>query len=363
MDTNFAILKRAEKSGLICSGDRVTVGISGGVDSAVLLDALVRLRDGYRLKLYVVHVNYRLRGRESDRDERFVKALARKCGIKCFIKRVNCSRPIYRADLLPDKSGNCGSGGHGNLQNTARDLRYEFCLKTARKLKANKIAVAHNADDQAETLLLHLIRGSGLKGLGGMEPSREIAKGITLIRPLLSTTRDEIVKYVKERSLKFVVDRTNRTKKYSRNVIRHDILPLLKKHNPNIIGHLCKTAAILRDEDAALNEFCHPRGSGRGSHARNRVPEIPDYYLGDDSKVTLSRSHFLKHHIAIRRRLLRLAYARLTGGTADLLTDHIDKMLHIISSSAKEGRYSLPRGVRFVRKGNVIIVRARSETE
>jgi hypothetical protein len=106
--------------------------------------------------------------------------------------------------------------------------------------------------------------------------------------------------------------------------------------------------------DEMTARFCHPRGSNRGSRARNCSRELPAYYRGNDKR---RRIPFLKHHIAIRRRLLRLAYARLTGGTADLLTDHIDKMLHIISSSAKEGCYSLPRGVRFVRKGDSIQLR------
>jgi len=368
MDTNFKILKQVRDGGLISKGDRLVVGLSGGIDSVVLLDVLSRLKEELGLYIAVAHVNYGLRGKESERDERFVKGMAKRYGIHCVI-----ARP--KAKIISE-----------NLQNTARNFRYGFFLKIAQKVKAEKMAVAHNSDDQAETMLLHLIRGSGLKGLGGMEPARELAKGFSVVRPLLSTTREDIVRYVKERKLKFVEDRTNKTKKYSRNIVRHNILPLLKKHNPNIIGHLCKTAAILRDEDAALDEICHSRGGlssprslsphvasrERGSLVRNCVRDIfPPIQRGgrganyrttvrlwrrNDSKITFNRAGFLEHHVAIQRRILRFAYARLTGGTADLVTDHIDKMIWIISSPAQKGEYSLPRGVKFARKGNTVIL-------
>ncbi len=387
MDADFKLLKSIKVSHLFEKDDRIVIGVSGGADSVVLLDALTRLQPEYRFKLCVAHVNYGLRGRESDRDERFVKGLAKKYNIPCVIaSSAKRDEAISRKKLSSgDRHALSGLAMTGNLQNSARDIRYNFFLKVAKKVRANKIAVAHHANDQAETILIHLTRGAGLSGLAGMSEIRDFTRGrscpiygakrspLKLVRPLLNCTKEDILLYAKERRLKFVQDRTNRTRKYHRNVIRHDLLPLLRKYNPNIVQHLCKTAAILRDEDDALNEIasraCHPRGSlssprkrcarravlAGGSHVCNCVPELPDYYLGDDSKVTFKRIHFLKHHPAIQRRILRLVYAKLTGGTADLLTDHIDKMIWVISSGKKEGHYSLPRGVKFIRKGDRLL--------
>ncbi|MBI2341642.1 MAG: tRNA lysidine(34) synthetase TilS [Deltaproteobacteria bacterium] len=353
MDISYAILKGVKESQLINKGDRILVGVSGGIDSVVLLDILARLKEELGLSIHAAHVNYGLRGKESDRDEKFVRGLAKEYDIPCVIARNKATKPVCRqAGNLP----------RVNLQNSARELRYDFFLKTAKKIKAGKIAVAHHADDQAETVLLHLIRGSGLSGLVGMTHTSSPPLmggdkgegGIVLIRPLLSFTKNGLLAYAKERGLKFVQDRTNRTKKYHRNVIRHELLPLLRKYNPNVIERVCKTAAILRDENEALDEIaaraflqssghvCHPRESGNDKRIIH--------------KVKFNRLRFIKHHIAIRRRILRLAYAKLTGGTADLLNDHIERMLQIIGSAKKEGEYSLPNGVKFIRKGDAIIL-------
>jgi tRNA(Ile)-lysidine synthase len=345
-------LKRVKEENVLSPGDSVLLGLSGGVDSVVLLDVLCKLAPVLGLKLTCAHVNYGLRGRESERDEKFVKALAKKYRVKLFVKNV--------AERFSVPST--------NLQNLARNLRYDFFIKTARKIGADKIAVAHHADDQAETILLHLIRGSGLGGLTGMSPTSfphryvipaqagisgmQGSGGIALIRPLLSLTKGEILAYAKDRGLKYVQDRTNRTSKYTRNAVRRDVLPLLSRYNPSIVAHICKTAAILRDEDDALNKIA--------TEAFEKLSALSPHGLSSrrkpGSSISFSRARFLKNHIAVQRRILRLAYARLTGGTADLLTDHIDKMIWIIASGTKKGSYCLPKGIKFERKGEKIIL-------
>jgi len=328
MDVSHAILKKMMTGHLIEPGDVLLAGVSGGVDSVVLLDLLYRFKERSATKVYAAHVNYGLRGRESKRDEAFVKKIAKKYGVPYFVTR-------------PAK------GKKGNLQNSARDLRYDFFLKIAGEVGANKIAVAHHADDQAETVLLHLARGTGLQGLSGMQEKRNLTEGISLIRPLLTFTREDILRYVKERGLKFVEDSTNRTDKYNRNVIRNKVLPELKKVNTGVISGICKTAFIISEDDRYLND--------QAAFALKKASPARRPFGGDTiPHVTLKRPMLVKYNVAIMKRVLRLAYARLTGSTADLLTDHIEKMMWIIFSGTKEGQYSLPKGCEFSRRGNKI---------
>ena len=350
MDVCHAFLKKVRESGLVEPADRIVVGVSGGVDSAVLLDILSRLENEEAISIFIAHVNYGLRGKESDRDEKFVARLAKGYGCKFFVTR--------NPPLSPFRKSNT------NLQNAARDCRYNFFAKVAKDIGANKVALAHHADDQAETLLLHLARGSGLSGLAGMAHRRELGEQVLLIRPLLNFSKAEVREYAKKRSLKYVEDSSNVSPKYYRNILRKEVIPILAKNNPNIVFHLCKTAAILRDENEVLDEMttrafacsCHPRARGDLLRTLDSSATADGYDKRQAHEIKFKRVLFIKHHIAIRRRMLRLAYARLTGGTADLLTDHIDKMMWIISSGNKEGSYNLPKGVKFNREGNEIIL-------
>jgi tRNA(Ile)-lysidine synthase len=319
MDMSYAILKGVENSQLINEGDRILVGVSGGVDSVVLLDVLLRLSPKINFKISVGHVNHALRGAESDRDERFVKELAAKRGLKCYSKKLD----------------NLKESGE-NLQNLARKLRYDFLEKTAKKIKADKIALAHHADDQAETMLQHLIRGSGLAGLCGMKDVRRIPNDMAIIRPLLGFTKDELKEYAKQRRLRFTTDSSNKKGRYTRNALRNDLLPRLKKYNPKIVLNLCKTAAILSDDDLAL---------------RNLSQSIfNDNCVKSCHKVIFPKKLFLTASMSVCRRICRLAYEHLTGSTENLLTDHVEKMIQISRSPKKRGEYYLPKSVKFTRK-------------
>jgi tRNA(Ile)-lysidine synthase len=338
MYNSHKVIKSVVDSQIIEAGDSLLIGVSGGVDSVVLLDVLASIREELGLKIGVAHVNYRLRGRESDGDERFVKGLAEKYNCKFFVKH-NPPRP-------PFNKGGKGGIRSTNLQQSARNLRYDFFVKTAKKIGANKIAVAHHADDQAETILLHLARGTGLQGLAGMTERRLLDKGISLIRPLLKFTRGDILRYAEERGLKFVEDSTNRTDKYTRNVIRNRVMPELKNVNENVVNSICNTAAILADEERYLNKS-----------ALSALKKASDAFWGDPKCIIIKRPIFMKYDVVIMKRVLRLAYARLSGSTADLLTDHLDRMLQICNSGKKEGSYSLPNGLKFRRNGNDICLK------
>lgn len=205
-------------------GDRVICAVSGGADSVALLFALYLLREKLQIELHAAHFNHCLRGEESNRDARFVEALC---------NRLEIPLHMGAGQVIPGEKG---------LEAAARDARYGFLMSLP-----GKIATAHTADDNAETVLLHLIRGTGLKGLGGIPP----VSG-RLIRPMLTVTRQEVEQFLNEYHLRHVEDSTNGENAFLRNRVRHEVMPLLKKENPRIGENLSQLALMLRLDEAYL---------------------------------------------------------------------------------------------------------------
>lgn len=220
---------------MLKSHDRVVVGVSGGVDSLVLLHVLTRL-DDLRLELHIAHLDHALRP-ESATDADFVRAAAERVGLPFHTERADVETLALKRS--------CG------LEEAARHARYGFLRRVAAAVDARRIAVGHNADDQAETVLLHLLRGTGLNGLTGMSPHR--ADGV--IRPLLGVTRREIMDYAKENALQWVEDESNKSLDFRRNRIRHKLLPLLEEeYNPNIRVSLRRLAEVSRAAEEFITE-------------------------------------------------------------------------------------------------------------
>ena len=214
----------AKQYDMICPGDTVIAAVSGGADSVALLFSLYLLKESMGITLEAAHFNHGLRGEESDRDAEFVRNL--------------CDR--YDIPLHLGK-GQVTAGKKG-LEAAARDARYAFFSTLS-----GKIATAHTADDNAETVLMHLVRGTGLKGLGGISPVRG-----NLIRPMLSTTRRDVLEFLEEYHLSCVEDSSNGTDAFLRNRLRHHVMPLLKEENPRLAENLSAMALSLRQDDAAL---------------------------------------------------------------------------------------------------------------
>jgi tRNA(Ile)-lysidine synthase len=265
-------------------GERLVVAVSGGADSIVLLDVLNTLRQSLKLELHVAHLDHGLRP-DSDVDADLVERFSRQCGLPCI-----------RETLAP---GRCTENGISSIENAARIARYEFLDRTAAAVGAHFVVLGHHADDQAETVLMRLLRGSGVTGLAGMASLRDGR----YLRPLLSSKRAEIESYALSRSLQFQTDRTNADIRHVRNRIRHRLLPELRRHfNPSIVQTLCRTATVLGDEDRYLADC-----------ARSAIQKLATKRTAD--VIILDRLGFEGQHPAVRRRMLHQLIADFEGGS------------------------------------------------
>lgn len=227
MDLKLKVRDTIKDNALIQSGDRVLLALSGGPDSLCLLHILNDLKGMLGFELSALHLNHMIRGAAADEDEAFLTEHCKSLGVPLFAEHAD----------IPALSKQSGK----SLEETGREVRY----KLLKEKGFDKIAVAHNKNDQAETVLMRILRGTGVKGLAAMEYKREDG----IIRPLLDTERAEIEKYCKENNLNPRIDKTNEETDYTRNKIRLELIPILKEYNPNIIDGLARLADSARDDE------------------------------------------------------------------------------------------------------------------
>jgi tRNA(Ile)-lysidine synthase len=305
-------------------GDSVLVGVSGGPDSVALYHILNELAPKFSLKLGIAHLNHSLRIRESDSDAEFVLSLANRYHSKFFTRRVDISEYKRKYKL--------------SLEEAARQIRYNFYKKVAEREGFNKIAVGHQADDNAELVLMYLLRGSGASGISGIPPVREGQ----IVRPLIKLTRAEIVDYLATNGLKYVTDRSNTDPKFMRNRIRHQLLPTLKDaYNPNIIETLNRFAEIIQSEDEWMNAVIKPI--------------FDDVLIRRDAEnLTLSVPRLNRIQVAERRRVIRKAILAVKGDLKRITFSHIDATLKLTEKIRAYGHLDLPTGLRVRRKGTAV---------
>ncbi len=285
------------------------VAVSGGPDSVVLLDILNDLRERMRLELHVAHLDHGLRP-DSGLDADFVVSFSRQYGLPCT-----------RETLQP---GQCAEGSVSSIEDTARAARYAFLNRTAATVGARFVVLGHHADDQAETVLMRLLRGSGVTGLSGMSSLRD---GLYL-RPLLSCRRADIESYALSRGLQFQTDRTNVDIRHLRNRIRHRLLPELRRHfNPGIVQTLCRSATVLGEEDRFLADFAQ---SAMLQVVERRTMEV----------VILTRSGFEGQHLAVQRRILRQLITDFAGGS-QCSFQKIEQIVNAVSNGHSGCRHLL----------------------
>lgn len=246
------ICKTLREYHMVSPGETVVCCVSGGADSMALLFALYLLAKKLNIQVSAAHFNHGLRGEESDRDAAFVRDFCRGYGISLYEKK---------QQVTPGKKG---------LEAACREARYAFF-----RTLPGKIATAHTADDNAETLLLHLIRGTGLKGLGGITPVNG-----RLIRPMLMTTREQVLAFLQEYHIPFVEDSTNRTDDFLRNRLRHHVMPLLRQENPRLPENLSAAAQRLRRDEAVLDKISREEATCEVERLRKLEPAIRCRVLG-----------------------------------------------------------------------------------
>jgi len=298
-----------DKYAMLEQGEALVCAVSGGADSMCLLDALSQL--GY--KPICAHFNHMLRGEESDSDEEFTRQFCLEHNIQFYCGKGDVS--AYAAE------------NHMGIEASARKLRYDFLLDTAASAhpgRSLKLATAHNAEDNSETVLLNLTRGTGSAGLRGIPPVRE-----NIIRPLLSSERKDIEAYLKSRSISHIEDSTNASDDYSRNLIRHHVMPVLKQLNPQFAASVLKTSCILREDndylDALADEFT-------ASYEKNGALPI-DALLSCPGPV--------------KSRVIR----RMTGGL--LTKEHVDRILELCSVNKAHSTIDVP-GCSVTKEWNIL---------
>ena len=303
-------------------GDTLVVALSGGADSSALLDLLARL-PGYNLHLVAAHLNHCLRGIESDTDEEFCRLAALRHGIPFEARRIDVK-------ALADVS-------RLNLEDAGRRARIEFLDEVCSKYGATAVALAHHADDQAETVLMRLLRGSGMTGLSGMVYRN--ARGY--VRPLLDVTRSEIEQYLRARGLQWREDASNGDTIYLRNRVRHELLPLLEEYNPAIRSCLATTASIISGDEALLEELT--------------VRTFAESCRMEEGRVVCSIRQLRTLHPAQRRRVLRHTFKQLRGNLEGVSIRHIDAIGDLINSDRPNSRLALPQVVAVVREYDKLV--------
>lgn len=318
------VLKFIRENALLGSGDKVIVAFSGGADSMALVDILANLPD-FPLELVLVHLNHSLRGKESDGDELFVRGIAEKYALALEMSRVDVA-------LLAEERGL-------SLEEAGRDARRSFFLQMAEKKNADAIVLGHHRDDQAETVLMRLVRGAAGSGLTGMRPRMP---GGLFVRPLLCMNRNEIESYLCKGALLWREDSSNSDVKFMRNRIRHELLPLLRTYNPAITDCLNQTAQALYADEVLLEEV-----------VVQAWPEIVSVAQGE-IRIHLEK---LRHEPqALRKRLYRKALAELRGDLKRISAHHLADIDNLVIALKGSGKLSLPFGAVVIKKYDAIIL-------
>lgn len=314
------------------AGDSVLAGVSGGVDSMVLTHLMIQFKKDCDFKLSLAHVNYGLRGEESDAQEALVKDFSRKNNLRCFVTKVTGTFS----------------------QAAAREFRYHYFAEAALQLSANKVAVAHHLEDQVETILAQWLRGASLRGLGGMRKQRTMdsgpwttdqqqeVPGPQLIRPLLTFSKEQLKTYAQQEKVPYLEDSSNLSPKYWRNRIRQELLPVIKNLRPGALQKITKLGEELQE----LSDFL----------AGEAQQWLQDYARKTEAGYWLPRPRWLQLPRTLRLEVLRQAVLEYAGSVQNLKHDHWVRCEQLSRGDNSEGYYSLPRSLRFIRSKDDLLI-------
>lgn len=299
-------------------GSKILVGVSGGPDSACLLDVLVFLAKKYDWKLRIAHVNYGLRGKDSDADEAFVRSLAEHYIIPCSVLKPEIKQT-------------------SNLEEHFRDIRYRFFEETRLAHGFDLIAVAHTLDDQVETFLMRLIRGSGLSGLRAMQPKVGV-----IIRPLIETIRKDVIAYLEDKKLSYCIDSTNTDERFFRNKIRHQLIPYLQKEfNPSIKSTLANMARIIGEDYRVLASL---------------TESYPIDFQYTNNMVTFRSDDLLALQPSMQKSSLRYFCSLVKGDLRAITGANINETLKMLRSGKSKHKNTSFAGLSITCKGAIVTI-------
>ena len=314
---------------LISANQHIVIGLSGGPDSVCLFHVLLKISGEWNLTIHPVHVNHQIRPEGAVHDQNYVQRITAENGLDCRVVTFDCEKMAAETGMTSEEAG--------------RKMRYQAFDEEASRIEASgvpadciRIVTAHNADDQAETILLRLIRGTGTSGLAGIDWERRSEKGYRIVRPLLSVRKKDVLDYCRSHGLDPCFDETNNKPLYARNRIRLELLPYLEKYNPSIRQSLLRLGDIAAEEKAFLDETAEKalaearRDSGAGSDVRL------------DCRALLAQPD------AVRHRAVLMALKE-SGLTEDAGYEHLQLIDSVLRSERPSASADLPRGFRVIR--------------
>ena len=354
------VLTTIEKYNMIQNDDKIVIGVSGGPDSMTLLNILNNIKEKWNIKLYVAHINHMMR-KEADEETEYVKEFCAKIKVDFFAKRIKVEEEAKRLKIGTEEAG--------------RNIRYAFFEEIAKKVGANKIATAHNSNDNAETVLMNLLRGTSVSGLKGIEKVRDGK----FIRPIIECNRNEIEAYCRENNLNPRYDKTNYENVYTRNKIRNLLIPYLQKEfNPNIIEGLNRLSTLASEEEQFINKIVEKeyenvliRGDIRNNKIDEKLKNILNNKKGDNNTnllpvekeecnmktIIFDLKKFNQLDNVIKSRLILYTIGKVYGKVNGIEKIHIDDIIKLCNNNIGN-KYLIPKkGIKiFVHKGKIFFL-------
>jgi len=307
----------------IKENSKIILAFSGGPDSVFLLECLLKLAKEIPIEIIIAHLNHKLRGKDSSIDMQFAKKLAKEKGLKLENKEMDIAK-------LAKKNKN-------SIEEEGRNARYEFFSKIQKKHKADILMTAHHLDDNLETILFNLIRGSGLKGLSG------IGDNIKVIRPLLCVTKKEIMNFLKKKKIKFRIDKTNFDTKIPRNLLRHKIIPMLEKINPNLPQTILKNSKLIKESQEFIEE------------ESLKWIESNTIKSHQKSSKKFNLKTFIPLHKALKREIIRQIYVSKSGDLKNISSTNFEEVVDMLDKNIGGKQKKLGKYVIEINKGTFII--------
>lgn len=301
-----------KKYNLINENDKVVIGVSGGPDSICILHVLYTLREKLNFEIYVAHINHMIR-QEADEETKYVQDFCENLGMECFVKKIDVQKVANDQKRGTEEAG--------------RIIRYEFFNEVAKKVSANKIVTAHNSNDNAETVLLNILRGSGLSGLKGIEPIRENK----YIRPLLETNREDIEEYCKMHNLSPKIDKSNLESVYKRNKVRNELIPYIQKeYNPNILKTVNRLSEVAREENEYMEKITEKSFKDVYVGATIGGPSFEEM---SQNQIILDLKKFNNLELVIKRRVILYTVNKVVGNTMGIEKVNIEEIVKLCNNN------------------------------